>query len=123
MSTSATFPPMTAEERATVQRLTDAWNEAEARAYLHAYKEVMVQLQELNSKHILVTIVNNLLSRMERHKLPIHGAAKDLMREMDHPRSRMFVMAAAVDVALHARKPGIKVKQIPDWEETLKAAV
>lgn len=117
----ANLAPMSAEDKVLVGKLTEAWAEGEARAYLHAYKEVMAQLQEMNSKHLLVSLVNNLLARMKMHKLPIHGAAKDLMREMDHPRSRMFVMAAAVDVAIHRRDPAIKVKQIPDWEETLKA--
>lgn len=117
-----TLPPMSATEEATVRRLTDAWAEGEARSYLHAYQEVMTQLQEVNSKHIVANIVNKLLAIMKLRKLSIHAAAKELMREMDHPRSRMFVMAAAVDVALHGRKAGDKVKEIPDWEEALKAA-
>jgi hypothetical protein len=121
--TMATFPPMPATEAAAVRRLMDAWAEGEARSFLHAYKEVMAQLQELNSKHVVANIVNELLKIMKLRKLTIHGAAKELMKEMEHPRSRMFVMAAAVDVALHARKAGDTVKEIPDWQDALKAAL
>lgn len=100
-------------------RLTLAFAEGEAAAYLKAYKEVLGQLEEQRATHLLVSVVNTLLKRMAvKGELP-YLAGKGLMGELEAQRSKMFVMAAMVDVTLNERKAGEVVTAVGGMAETL----
>jgi hypothetical protein len=115
-----TLPPT---NEPIAKRLLDAWREAEARAYLNAFKEVRRELDEMEATHLLAMIVNTMLDLMAKRNLNARAAAHAMMSEMSATRSRMFVMAAAVDVLLHDRKPGSKVEKLPTMEDTLRLAM
>lgn len=117
----STLVPMEVQEKdlATAKRLAAAWAEGEARTYLKCYQEVMTQLEETQGMSLLVSIVNNLLARMKKERQTVHAAANALMKEVESKRTRMFIMAAAVDVLFNERKAGDKVQSLPTMAETL----
>jgi hypothetical protein len=104
---------------AIASRLALAYAEGEAATYLKAYKEVLGQLEEQKATHLLVSVVNTLLKRMAVKGETAYLAGKGLMAEMAAQRSKMFVMAAMVDITLNERKAGEVVTAVGGMKETL----
>lgn len=100
-------------------RLIEAFAEGEAGAYLSAYEEVTAQLEKEHAQSLLTSVVNNVLMRMITDNCSVHSASIRVMEEMSSLRSKYFVMAAAVDIALNERQPGVIVKKVATAAETL----
>jgi hypothetical protein len=98
---------------------TQAWAEGEAQAYLLAFHEVHAQLRTMRNTTLLTQVVNTLLRRMERDKVPVLTAARAAMAELRTQSGKLMVMAAAVDVAFNNYKPGTEVARLRTPEEVL----
>lgn len=115
-----TLGPMPA--RPLAERAADAWTEAVIHTYFKAYREVLSQLEAEKGTSLLVTIINKLLDRMHRKKIGAHEASISLMDELESKRSRLFVMAAAVEVLIHKLAPGTTVTSVHTLKETMEKA-
>lgn len=104
---------------ATARMLVLYWTEEESKLYMRAYQSVMQQLESEKATSLLLSVVNTMLERMAKDGLEVHTASVAMIREMKAERSKFFVMAAAVDIALNDRKAGERVAVLPSMAETL----
>lgn len=100
-------------------RLITAFAEGEAMAYLAAYEEITTQLEKEHAQSLLTTVVNKVLERMLLDNCSVHSASVRVMDELSSLRSKYFVMAAAVDIALNDRKAGTVIERVATAAETL----
>ena len=95
--------------------LAEAFVSAEVEAFMKAWYHVMEQAPEQ-----LLPVVNTLLHRMWKDRSDLHVASFALMADLETLTGKQFVMAAAVDIAIHNRKAGSRVKSIEPLKEILE---